>query len=571
MTPGDVAAKAFLRVTAAVFRARRVIGRIEDALAPRIEATEPPPPATPRRSILFVTVDQQRHDALGITGGTVARTPVIDAVGKAGLVYRRTHVHNVVCMPSRATMLTGQYPRTHGVIANGIPLPHDAPSVAEYLRVAGGYRTALLGKAHFDPHLDPLLSFPENHLAARARPAIWRGFEHVELATHGPLGGHHYAVWLRSQHPGEVAGFGGVLTGAAGGDTAAPEVTHNRIAREHYHTDWVADRTVAWLRGVPKDRPFFCWMSFPDPHHPYDPPHDEVTQRIDWRGVPLSAGHLAGARAEQALAQKPAHWRAYWDGTFRNPEGGPTSVVPSRLTEDQLREMTAMIHVENELIDEALGRVLACLRALGREHDTDIVFTSDHGELQGDHGLWFKGPYHIDALLRVPMIWRPAPSARVPAASVRAPVGNVALAPTFCAIAGLPVPAWMDGAPLPVSDAGAGGFERIISTFDSQFAPVGMHLRTIYRDGHLCTVYEPSSPEGGGAFPLYWAVWGRSSRVIPRYDGTEGELYACDEDPHQHHNLWADPARRHLRDELVADLRAHLPPRARRLRVEAPT
>ncbi|MBA3459562.1 MAG: sulfatase-like hydrolase/transferase [Deltaproteobacteria bacterium] len=530
--------------------------------------------ATRRRNILFVTVDQQRYDALGINGGKVARTPVIDGLGASGIVFRRAHVHNVVCMPSRATMLTGQYPRTHGVIANGIPLPADAPSVAEYLRAAGGYRTALLGKAHFDPHLDPWLRYPENQLAARGdRSGRWRGFEHVELATHGPLGGHHYAVWLRGKHPREVAGFGGVLTGAGGGETSAPEVAHNHVAREHYHTDWIADRTIAWLGSVPREQPFFCWMSFPDPHHPYDPPYDEVKKRIDWRDVPLPAAHPGSReRAEAQHRKRPKHWEMYWTGTFRNPEGGPTSVVPSQLSDDQLREINAMIHVENELIDEALGRVMAYLRAIGRDEDTDVVFTSDHGELQGDHGLVFKGPYHVDALLRIPLIWRPAPSAGVAAADVRAPVGNVTIAPTFCAIADLPVPDWMDGEPLPVSDAdpAARRCERIISTFDSQFAPVGMHLRTIYRDGHLCTAYEPSTTGEGGVFPIYWAIWGRGS-TVPRYDGSEGELYACDEDPHQHDNLWADPARRRLRDELIADLRAHLPPLVRRLRVESPT
>jgi arylsulfatase A-like enzyme len=562
MKSGEVAAKAFLHVTSAVFRARRLASRFR----PPAADLEPAGPATSRRNILFVTVDQQRFDALGICGNRVARTPVIDALGQGGIVFRRAHVHNVVCMPSRSTMLTGQYPRTHGVIANGIPLPADAPSVAAYLRSNGGYRTALIGKAHFEPHLDPLLRYPENQLAATGARA-WRGFEHVELATHGPLGGHHYAVWLRGTHPRDVAGFGGVLTGAGGGETRAPEVAHNRIAREHYHTDWIADRTIAWLRGASPDRPFFCWMSFPDPHHPYDPPYDEVKRRIDWRDVPLPAGY-PGARAESLLENRPAHWRAYWRGTFRNPEGGPTSVVPGQLSTDQLREINAMIHVENELIDEALGRVLACLRELGREADTDIVFTSDHGELQGDHGLVFKGPYHVDALLRVPLIWRPAPTAAIAAADIRAPVGNVMLAPTFCAIAGLPVPAWMDGAPLPTTNTN--NCERVISTFDSQFAPVGMHLRTIYRDGHLCTIYERSTRDEGGAFPLYWAVWGRGS-TVPRYDGSEGELYDCDGDPHQHVNLWADPARRRLRDELIADLRAHLPPLARRLRVESPT
>lgn len=532
-------------------------------------------PATRRRNILFITVDQQRFDALGATGGAIARTPVLDALGRAGVVYQRAFVHNVVCMPSRATMLTGQYPRTHGVIANGVPLPADAPSVADYLRTGAGYRTALIGKAHFDPHLDPWLAFEENRLAARSvdNGGPWRGFEHVELATHGPLGGHHYAAWLRAHHPDEVHGFAGVLTGAGGGDTAAPEVAHNHVAREHYHTDWIADRTCAWLRSVPTDEPFFCWMSFPDPHHPFDPPYDEVKKRIDWRDVPLAAGHPGSReKIEALLAKRPAHWLGYWRGTFRNAEGGPTSVVPSQLTLDQLREMTAMIHVENELIDEAIGRVLAMLRARGLDEHTDIVFTSDHGELQGDHGLVFKGPYHVDGLLRVPLLWRPAPSAGVPTAEVRAPVGNVMLAPTFCAIAGLPVPTWMDGAPLPASDASpeVARCERIIATFDSNFAPVGMHLRTIYRDGFTCTVYEPTTTDEGGDFPIYWRLWRRGSQ-IPRYDGSEGELYDGNEDPLQHHNLWNDPARRKLRAELVAELRAHLPPLQRRLRFAAPT
>ena len=75
-----------------------------------------------------MTVDQQRYDALGVTGGMIARTPVIDALGRAGLVYRRAHVHNVVCMPSRATMFTGQHPLTHGVVANGVALPEDTPA-----------------------------------------------------------------------------------------------------------------------------------------------------------------------------------------------------------------------------------------------------------------------------------------------------------------------------------------------------------------------------------------------------------------------------------------------------------
>src|SRR5260221_9494791 len=94
------------------------------------------------RKILFITTDQQRYDALGCNGGRIARTPVVDRLAATGVNFRRAHNQNVVCMPARSTMITGQYVRTHGVYANGVPLPADAPSVADHLHRAAGYRTA---------------------------------------------------------------------------------------------------------------------------------------------------------------------------------------------------------------------------------------------------------------------------------------------------------------------------------------------------------------------------------------------------------------------------------------------
>ena len=116
------------------------------------------------RKILLVTTDQQRYDTLGCNGGTLARTPVVDRLAAEGIRFERAHPQSVVCMPSRSTILTGQHPSTHGVWMNGVPLPVDAPSVAEVLHGAG-YRTALVGKAHFEPFLDPFLRFAENALA----------------------------------------------------------------------------------------------------------------------------------------------------------------------------------------------------------------------------------------------------------------------------------------------------------------------------------------------------------------------------------------------------------------------
>ena len=345
-------------------------------------------------------------------------------------------------MPSRATMITGQHVGHHGVWMNGVPLPEDAPSVAAVLGEAG-YRTALIGKAHFEPLLDPFLRFEENRIGFSGKPGPHRGFDHMELATHGAVGFNHYANFVRTEHPEALGGFFQVLdgdlevSGVGGGDTGAPQVKLNPIPREWYHTDWVADRTIAWLDGLEADADWFCWMSFPDPHHPWDPPESERS-RVDWRDLDLPAGYPESqAEREAILDAKPRHWRLWYDGELVGNYEAPAKWVPSTLTADQIREVNALAHVENELIDEAIGRVLAAIAAKGWADDLDVVFTTDHGEFQGDFGLLFKGPYHVDSLMRLPLIWRPAPSAgRRARSGRRRPVGLVDLAPTFCRIAG---------------------------------------------------------------------------------------------------------------------------------------
>ena len=207
-----------------------------------------------------------------------------------------------------------------------------------------------------------------------------------------------------------------------------------------------------------------------------------------------------------------------------------------------------------------------------------FAITTDHGELQGDFGLLFKGPYHCEALMHIPFIWRPAPDADVAPAEIRVPVGQIDIAPTLCEIAGVPIPEWMQGRPLPTNPVGptnGDGRERVITEWDSQFGHIGMHLRSMWRDGWLCTVYLPSSGEHPGATQMSDVaaqIGGAVLDATVHYDGTEGELYNLTEDPNQWHNLWDDPAARAMRSDLVADLLDHLPPvRDPVLPIEAPT
>jgi len=522
------------------------------------------------RNILFITTDQQRYDSLGCNGGRIARTPVADRLAASGINYRRAHNQNVVCMPARSTMITGQYVRTHGVFANGVPLPVDAPSIAAYLHEKAGYRTALLGKAHFEPAFDFGGRWHENTMGRESDTGPWRGFERMELAMHVPAGGWHYSVWLQNNHPEDLGGFAPLLSGVGGGDTGAPEVKYNPIPRSHYHTDWVADRTIAFLDSLDPAENWFVWMSFPDPHHPWDPPESEA-RRINWRDLDLPPGHPGSReKIEQILAQKPRHWLDWYEGRFRNPEGGPTTFIPCQMTDDQVREINAMVHVENELIDEACGRVLKRIAERGWEPRTDVFFTTDHGELQGDFGLVYKGPYHVDALMRLPLIWRPAPEAQVTPAVVTEPVGQLDLAPTFCRIAGVPIPGWIQGKPLPIADGS--GRQRVITEWDSQFAQIGIHMRSIYRDGWVCTVYEKSTRDiGFDLTPILQARGQTAAMADIRYDGTEGELYNLSEDPMQWRNLWRDLGAAKVRSDLVADLYDNLPPeRSPKLKVESP-
>jgi len=356
----------------------------------------------------------------------------------------------------------------------------------------------------------------------------------------GPL---HYAKWMKDHHPQALAGFYSVVdddlnvNAAGGGDTGAPQVKFNDVPREWYHTDWVADRTIEWLQTQEDGSDWFCWMSFPDPHHPWDPPASERS-RVNWRDVALPSNYPEEPMLRESLLdQKARHWRAWYDGRVVSNYEAPKNWVPATLTADQVREVNALNAVEVELIDEAIGRVLNAIERKGWDDDVDVIFTTDHGELQGDFGLLFKGPYHVDGLMRLPLIWRPAPSTKTEPSVVHAPVSLVSLAATFLDVAGQPAPTWVEGGVLPQSDedARSRSMDATITEWDSELFGVGVHVRSVLTQDYLYTEYLPGT----------------------MHDGSEGELYDLADDPLQRINRFDDPAYVSVRSTLSERLRDH--------------
>jgi arylsulfatase A-like enzyme len=181
-------------------------------------------------------------------------------------------------------------------------------------------------------------------------------------------------------------------------------------------------------------------------------------------------------------------------------------------------------------MDEAIGRVLDHLEAKGWLEDTDVIFTPDHGGLDGDSGLLLIGPALVDTVTRCTLAWKPAASRGVAPADVQAPVGLMDIPATVCQIAGIDVPDWMEGRPLPVSedDAAAQGREHVYTQYESYTPDAQIKMNAVYADGWICNVYERTDT----------------------YDGSEGELYNVEEDPRQRNNLWDDPAQQTRKAEM---------------------
>jgi len=401
----------------------------------------------PPLNVLLITTDQMRRDHMVCAGNPVIHTPNLDRIAARGVNLSRAYVNNPVCMPNRSTILTGRLPRNHGCWCNGVELPEDNPTLSGALN-ARGYQAALLGKAHFRPFCDRYDGRPggmENGVAweSGVNSPDWCGpyyqFQYVQLCmshAHTTLNRAHHAAWLRRHLPGAVEKQFDIEPSPIG----SPLCGTARYPAGAHSSHWLGEIGSEHLSERARDgRPFFTWVSFPDPHHPFILP-EPYASMYDPADVVMPA---YGA---EALADKPpAYRRAHQAPGLRLNE----------LTEPQLREVIARTYGMVTFIDENIGKLLDALDHTGLAENTVVVFTSDHGDLMGDNGLLLKGPWLAEGLVNVPMLWRvPGGAAGVTRDGL---FSSCDIAPTLLRLLGADVPDRMDGLAQPDLVAGGAG------------------------------------------------------------------------------------------------------------------
>ncbi len=470
-----------------------------------------PPDAQP--NILFVITDQHRADHVGFMGNPVVQTPNLDAIAARGMVFENTWVSNPVCMPNRSTIMTGRMPSTHGVIFNDRSLEWSANTHVRQFRAAG-YRTALIGKSHLQHGMSRnsvneaaggpavLSPFPDgwDRLEDEERyvdavpewPDDFYGFDTVELSIHhgARVTGHHYR-WA-------------VERGARPEDLVVPQTPDNPRRRggdvwwqiydppydEEFHsTSFVVDRTIAFIEEASAEgTPWLAWASFPDPHHPFTPPgrwfdrHDpddiELPATFDdaMDGAP---GYLR--RVQQRTVHEMRNWVAMTGAT--SPE--------------VTRAAIAANYGSIEMIDDRVGQIVAAIERLGQTNDTIVVFTADHGDMMGDHGLLLKGFMHYRGTLQVPLV---IADPRRSAGRTMSLASSVDLAPTLLELCGLDPYHGIQGvSQMPVLDDATAAVRDCVLVEDDVDIPANPRfpgrIRTLVTPTHRYTRYDTGEDE----------------------------------------------------------------------------
>lgn len=456
-----------------------------------------------RPNILVLSTDQQRWDALGANGNEEIHTPNLDRLAENGVNFDRTFVQNPVCMPSRASYMTGRYPSQLRIYSNGISLPEQFRTLPEYF-TNYGYETANIGKLHFLPHAN------RDH----SEPHPSYGFDHLEISDEPGPYEDAYRAWVKKHAPEALDDISVGLPPAAKtwqSVMGEDDISHPdpRFSGEPEpfpadddltHTAFVGRRTIEFLEQR-QDTRFLCVSGFYSPHQPWVVPQ---------RYLDLYD------REELSVPEHPpelAEEREAIDGASDH-DGGVT------FSEDERRGARHGYYAMVSEVDHWVGRILDTLEEQGIRENTIVVFMSDHGDDLGDHLRYGKGFPGWDAISRVPFIVHWPDGITNPGRTESGIAELVDLLPTLLDASGIPVPTSLQGESLTgvLNDAASTPKDCALTESGS-----GKILRT---DRYRYAL-EPSGEE---------------------------RLYDLEDDPGEYHNRADDPTY----DSAISDLRKDL-------------
>ena len=450
-----------------------------------------------RPNILFIESDQHNHAVIGAYGDTVIRTPNLDALVAQGAAFTRAYCQSPVCTPSRASFLTGRYPRTTRCRQNGQAIPSSEKLISRLLADAG-YTCGLAGKLH--------LATCANGVVEKR---IDDGYEVFHWSHHPQPDWpeNAYTQWLTQQGKTWEELYDGPTT---------PYIKHG-VAAEYNQSTWCANMAIDFIREQ-KGKPwFFSYNSFA-PHHPFDPPADYLA-RYNPDDMPLPKSRpdeLENKTTYQQLDSQYAH-------------NDPNSYNVAAMTDTDKREVTAAYYAMIELIDEGVGRMVDTLKETGQLENTIIIFMSDHGEMLGDHGIYLKGPHFYEEAVRVPLIFS-WPSQFRSGLQADGLMELVDIAPTLLEAAGLDIPEAMQG-------------KTLMPILRGESDPA-THREHVFSEYYNAWSHKHS----------YGTMLRSDTHKMIVYHGTDqGELYDLENDPDEFENLWNNPAQAGLKTEMLKD------------------
>ncbi len=453
-------------------------------------------------NVLWLMSDQHNANCMGIAGHPDVRTPNLDSIARRGTLFSRAYCNSPICGPSRCSFLTGQYVKTHGVTGNFIrDLRHAAPNLG---RLFGehGYQTALIGKAHL--------------------PYEWieQGFEHIRLsdlcdALSDDPSSCHYFSDLIDGGLADLYDQGGKRPGDPGyGYRSFVSELPEGFSLEA----WTGRKAVEFLEQCDEENPFFLKVSFQRPHDPYSPPASRVA---DYDPLALQLPENACDYLEREFEGKPKFQQEH----IKNNSG--CGYPFAARDEKDLRVQMAAYFTLITMMDDAIGEILHTLEEKGELDNTIIVYTTDHGDFAGEHGLMLKNMGVYESIHRIPFLLAgPGVAARGESGAM---IESVDFYPTIAALAGIDPENGVEGTSrLSEANGGNGGVESTVCEYE--FIPPQSRVQTLRTAQYRLVTYN-EMPD-------------------------DGELYDCEADPGELNNLFHMPEYAAILEELKGRLDA---------------